>query len=75
MYSNFGPRISRIRLRESLNRVRQILRLTPPMQPIRRRVYYVKGPLSMLHIDGYHGLTRLLKHYFLSEITYILVDV
>jgi hypothetical protein len=59
MYSYHGPRVSRERLRRSLNRVREILHITPPMLAVRRRVYYVKGPLSMMHIDGYHGLTRL----------------
>ena len=58
MYSCHGPRVSRERLRQSLNRVREVLHITPPMLAVRRRVYYVKGPLSMMHIDGYHGLTR-----------------
>ena len=58
MYTTFGPQVTRKRLRESLNRVRVTLNLRPPMMAIRRRVYHVKGPLSMVHIDGYHGLTR-----------------
>ncbi len=58
-YHGTGTRVSRERLRRSLNRVREILYITPPMLAVRCRVYYVKGPLSMMLIDEHHGLTRL----------------
>jgi len=62
MYTSFGPRVTRKRLRNSLNRVRDMYDIPPPVTAIRRRVYFAKGPLSMIHIDGYHGLTRYLKN-------------
>ena len=48
---------SRERIRQSLNRVRTVHNI-PPRKTIKRRVYKVKGPLSMLHIDGHHKLIR-----------------
>lgn len=61
MYTSFGPRVTRKRLRNSLNRVRDTYDIPPPVTAIRRRVYFAKGPLSMIHHDGYHGLTRYVK--------------
>ena len=52
-----GIRVSRARVRASINRVR-LVRPPPPRKLIRRRVYSVKGPLSMWHIDGHHKLIR-----------------
>jgi len=53
------PSVTRRRHRESLNRMRVERNARPRMGAFKRRVYSVKGPLSMLHIDGHHKLIRL----------------
>ena len=54
-----GIRITRIKARESLQRVDPIGVAQRWLQgPVRRRRYSVKGPLSLWHIDGNHKLIR-----------------
>jgi hypothetical protein len=49
--------VQRIRLHQSLYRVK-VTRNDPPSCLLTRRVYIVKAPMSVWHIDGYHGLIR-----------------
>ncbi len=51
-----GLTLQRHRVRSALGRVANRYR----GQPIKRRSYYVRAPLSMLHMDGYHKLIRWL---------------
>ncbi|XP_046448542.1 uncharacterized protein LOC124197236 isoform X2 [Daphnia pulex] len=56
-YNSRGPKVSRERLRESFCRVKEF-RMDPPRRTIKRRVYNVKGPLSLWHVDSHHKLSR-----------------
>jgi hypothetical protein len=39
--------------------------MDPPRRTIKRRVYNVKGPLSLWHVDSHHKLSRLVNlEYF-----------
>lgn len=52
-----GVRVCRSRMRESVHRVRAV-HPPSPRKLITRRVYRVKGPRSMQHIDGHHKLVQ-----------------
>ena len=54
-----GIRVQRARLRNSLKRVDPIGRRLRSLTTIRRRVYNVRSPLSLWHMDGNHKLIRL----------------
>ena len=49
--------VQRWRLHASLDRVK-LTRNDPPKWLLTRRIYIVKAPLSVWHVDGYHGLIR-----------------
>jgi hypothetical protein len=58
MLTNLGYRVG-------VHRIKNILRVIDPAgsalrkhKVIKRRVYKVAGPLSLIHIDGYHKLIR-----------------
>ena len=53
-----GIRVQRARLRSSLKRVDSIGRRLRSLTTIRRRVYNVRSPLALLHMDGNHKLIR-----------------
>ena len=50
-----GIRVQRARLRNSLKRVDRVGRR---LRSINRRVYNVRSPLSLWHMDGNHKLVR-----------------
>lgn len=54
--SQFGH-VTRARLRTVINKVR-LPSCNPPRRTIFRRRYKVKGPLTMVHVDGHHKLIR-----------------
>ena len=54
-----GIRVQRTRLRNSLKRVDPIGRGLRSITTIRRRVYNVRFPLALWHMDGNHKLIRL----------------
>ena len=73
--SSYGhPYVTRDRLRASLNRVRVIRNDPPRMDPIKRRKYAVKGPLTLWHIDGHHKLIKWVNYnnVILSEFFFFL---
>ena len=53
-----GIRVQRARLRNSLKRVDRVGRRFRSINSIRRRVYNVRSPLSLWHMDGNHKLVR-----------------
>ena len=54
-----GIRVQRARLRNCLKRVDPIGRRLRSITTIRRRVYNVRSPLALWHMDGNHKLIRL----------------
>lgn len=57
LYKRFNAPVPRGRLWDSIRRVK-IIRRDPVRRTIRRRVYRVKAPLTLWHIDGHHKLGR-----------------
>lgn len=53
-----GVRVQRARLRSSLKRADPVGQRLRSLNPIRRRVYSVRSPLSLWHMDGNHKLIR-----------------
>lgn len=53
-----GIRVQRRRLRESIKRVDPVGRRLRSLNSIRRRVYNVRSPLALWHMDGNHKLIR-----------------
>ena len=53
-----GIRVQRARLRNSLKRVDRVGRRLRSINSIHRRVYNVRSPLSLWHMDGNHKLVR-----------------
>ncbi|KAJ7379552.1 hypothetical protein OS493_015347 [Desmophyllum pertusum] len=53
-----GVRVQRWRLRNAIKRVDPIGRRLRSMHTIRRRVYNVRSPLALWHMDGNHKLIR-----------------
>ena len=52
-----GVRVQRARLRSSLKRADPDGQRLRSLNPIRRRVYSVRSPLSLWHMDGNHNLS------------------
>lgn len=50
-----GIFVQRERIRKAMGAISN----RKPTKRIERRSYYVRAPLSMMHIDGYHKLIRL----------------
>ena len=73
-----GIRVQRARLRNCLKRVDPIGRRLRSITTIRRRVYNVRSPLALWHMDGNHKLIRLvygsyfMRHYEKYSITFAL---
>lgn len=53
-----GIRVQRARLRSAVKRVDPVGRRLRAIRPIRRRVYNVRSPLALWHMDGNHKLIR-----------------
>jgi hypothetical protein len=55
-----GFTFQKMRVLEAMRRVdiNGILQRKMALKPIYRRKYFVRGPLSLWHIDGYHKLIR-----------------
>ena len=56
--SQFGH-VTRARLRTVINKVR-LPSCNPPRRTIFRRRYKVKGPLTMVHVDGHQTIELIL---------------
>ena len=56
-FARFKLKVSRKRLRKSLDRVKIHRNLPPRSKPFRRS-YRQKAVLSMQHVDGYHHFIR-----------------
>ena len=58
--ANIGHIIQQNRIKESMRRVdfEGVLFRRFLLKPVQRRVYNVRAPLSLWHIDGYHKLIR-----------------
>lgn len=52
-----GLHIQRIRIRKGLNSIAGYV-ARKGTRKIKRRAYYVRAPLTMVHIDGFHKLVR-----------------
>lgn len=53
-----GIRVQRHRLRDSIKRVDPVGRRLRSLNSIHRRVYNVRSPLALWHMDGNHKLIR-----------------
>ena len=53
-----GVRVQRRRIGESVKRVDPVGRQLRTINAVRRRVYSVRSPLSLWHMDGNHKLIR-----------------
>ena len=55
-----GIHVQQLRIRESMKRSdpEGVLLRTLQLTPCMRRVYNVKSPLSLWHVDGHHKLIR-----------------
>ena len=67
-----GLTIQRQRVRTALETVKDRY----PKRKIQRRSYYVRAPLSMLHMDGYHKLIRsIVLQKRMNKLSYFLIIV